>query len=1447
MAIINYSDLLADDGAFDEFNGKLSEMEKNIKAFAQSKKEKVNLVNPEDTTQIKQYYEETMKLKSEIEKLKKAKEESNKIKKKASDLSRQELVELQKEREALRLRNLEAKNIAKINSASQGSVEQLRAKLALVTIAWAKLSEEERTNTDRGERLTRSKLELTEALKKEERATGDNRRNVGNYQDAMKDVIIAVRQQKEELTLLLGTLKKEQEGFSKSSLEYRLYKKEIESVEKKLNDLDGSLKSTKLEVENISKTFSQAKSLIGAFGVSLGAIEIARSSFQTLKEFDEASADMAKTLNITKDEARALSEQLLKIDTKTSIDELQKISAIGGQLGISKKEIVGFTKSIDVLNVALGDEFTGGAEEITDVVGRLRNVFTDFKTTNISDDLLKIGNAFNEIGADGSATAPVMADFANRIGGIGIPLGLTTDQVIGLSATLQELNVSTERGGTAVTAILQKMSKDTGSFARYTGLSVKDFTNLVNTDLYGAIKLVAKGVKDANPDATSMSKALEALGLSGSGASEVFLKLGDNIDLLDKRTNQAGKSLKETDSVMNEFNVKNQTLGANVEKLAGAWQAYVIGVDSATGVSSWLSSSISFLANHLSTLIGILGRLIFIFGTYKAVMLAMKMADRIKEQIAYNREVKASGTAVKTAEGSVKSFGRALKGIGLSVALGLLVELAVALYDIASGARQARADLKRMEETAEKTGKQTAKTIETIRKNLELRNNEINRRNIKGEIKSEKELNEEYRKSNQLAIDDIKNEIKKTTQRKERYKQLKKEVEMLEQYSRGDKRFEGGKDHFKESHDRIIELGKEFGIKGEKNWFGGTDYAGSAEIIGQAKAEISSMNDQITEYKNQLLNLTEQDKDYNAELTKQNKNTGDVTKATKANTTELKKNNDELQRKLDLLSQTAELEREIKSIEEDAQITSIGRSIDKEKESVTKDVENYGTVDMSNLNQLLEEESRLKREALKNDLDFKISQLTRSYMDEYALAEKALADERDELLKQENLTAGERKKINESYIQRTLELDQYMNEKEKILVLQKKAIQEQYVNDLTDLNNEILGRDNELKEQLLESQRKYIDAVNDIEKLQVQESISILEDSIKKQEDIIQKSKGKEKIVEIEALKKLYEERYQLMVRQIDDEIEYKLSQVEKGSIEEERLNAERNARIAELQRGHNNDMMKLDKDLVEAKKDVWKELSDAIQEAMTQVLDKIAEKFQKSVDNAKTALDAQNKLVDEQRSRAEKGLSNTLAFEQKEQAKKEAQLLARQKRLERMEKIKSLYASYTSNANNSNVKNPLAKTLRDFAILEAISASFAVGGYTGDGGKYDPAGIVHKGEFVVDKETTSRLGLQGASMSDFKNKFVRNGFFGGFDNSVFNDNSLSEQRKSFAKSVEPKIYDFSSLEKEVRELKEWQMSNPVQTVNVKKVADDILEFVEEIHVAGKTTRNTFAIKKNRF
>ncbi|HFT4406190.1 TPA: phage tail length tape measure family protein [Klebsiella pneumoniae] len=45
-------------------------------------------------------------------------------------------------------------------------------------------------------------------------------------------------------------------------------------------------------------------------------------------------------------------------------------------------------------------------------------------------------------------------------------------------------------------------------------------------------------------------------------------------------------------------------------------------------------------------------------------------------------------------------------------------------------------------------------------------------------------------------------------------------------------------------------------------------------------------------------------------------------------------------------------------------------------------------------------------------------------------------------------------------------------------------------------------------------------------------------------------------------------------------------------------------------------------------------------------------------------------------------------------------------------------------------------------SITSAAAVGFASGGYTGPGGKYQPAGIVHKGEYVFDQASTNRIGV---------------------------------------------------------------------------------------------------------
>ncbi|MCR4178886.1 phage tail tape measure protein [Providencia vermicola] len=84
-------------------------------------------------------------------------------------------------------------------------------------------------------------------------------------------------------------------------------------------------------------------------------------------------------------------------------------------------------------------------------------------------------------------------------------------------------------------------------------------------------------------------------------------------------------------------------------------------------------------------------------------------------------------------------------------------------------------------------------------------------------------------------------------------------------------------------------------------------------------------------------------------------------------------------------------------------------------------------------------------------------------------------------------------------------------------------------------------------------------------------------------------------------------------------------------------------------------------------------------------------------------------------------------------------------------------------------------KMLMQMAMLNGMKAAFggtavggflgfAGGGYTGDGGKHDPAGVVHKGEFVFDKDSTAKLGKENLYrlMESGKRGYSSGGLVGG-------------------------------------------------------------------------------------
>lgn len=354
----------------------------------------------------------------------------------------------------------------------------------------------------------------------------------------------------------------------------QLYKQKLTELQK----LNQEYRQTKLRINDIQQESKQLNSVwkevfkgFTAANLASTALNLAGQGVDAFKrkvyDLSDQLADVAKTTNQSIKEVAALNSELQKLDSRTSMDDLRGIAEIGGRWDVQAKDMASFVESTDKLNIAFGDQFDS-VESLTDETLKLRNIFRDIKSDNIGDDILHIGNAMNVLEASGAATGKGLADFGSRIGGVAIPLGLSTAQVLGLSASLEELSVTPERGATAVNRILQKMLTDVNTFANVAGMEVGAFKKMLNTDLFGAFLIVAEGSQKSGASATAFAEILKDTHLQGAGASEVLMKLATNQDLVNGKVNLATEALTNTNSVMDEFNKKNNNAAAVQDKIA---------------------------------------------------------------------------------------------------------------------------------------------------------------------------------------------------------------------------------------------------------------------------------------------------------------------------------------------------------------------------------------------------------------------------------------------------------------------------------------------------------------------------------------------------------------------------------------------------------------------------------------------------------------------------------------------------------------------------------------------------------------------------------------------------------------------------------------------------------------------------------------------------------------
>lgn len=103
--------------------------------------------------------------------------------------------------------NAEIKSTKTLLDSEATSVNALRAQLARNTVELNKMSEAQRTTSKEGVELTEQTKALSDKLKELEKSVGDNRRNVGNYAESVKEGILQTQGLSGGTGALVGAMK----------------------------------------------------------------------------------------------------------------------------------------------------------------------------------------------------------------------------------------------------------------------------------------------------------------------------------------------------------------------------------------------------------------------------------------------------------------------------------------------------------------------------------------------------------------------------------------------------------------------------------------------------------------------------------------------------------------------------------------------------------------------------------------------------------------------------------------------------------------------------------------------------------------------------------------------------------------------------------------------------------------------------------------------------------------------------------------------------------------------------------------------------------------------------------------------------------------------------------------------------------------------------------------
>lgn len=464
---------------------------------------------------------------------------------------------------------------------------------------------------------------------------------------------------------------------------------EWEALQKTLGEVKAELKGIRDESKDAGAALDAAVS--GLQGQLAGLGGIASSAVQEYAEMDTKMADVRKYTGLTQEQVEELNEEFKRMDTRTSREELNELAGAAGRLGITATDqILEFVDGANKINVALGDDLGKGA---VDSIGKLAQMFGEADNLGLRGAMLATGSAVNELAQSSSAGAGYIVDFTADLSGVGKMAGFTQTQLMGLASALDQNMQEEKTSATVFSQLITKMYQDPAKFAQIAGQDVQAFTNLLKTDANAALMQFMQSMQQRGGFA-ELAPMFESMNLNGTRAVGVLSSVASHLDQVSEAQQIAAESYADGQSVLNEYNVQNSTVEAQMQKVQGAmkdlrvelgqrlWPAFESGFSVLSQAARIAATVVSWLLSTKAVLIPLAVAYAGLTAAVAAYNLKKKMA--IALETAHTLYVGAHTVATRVATAAQLAFGKALVAVKAAMATNPVTALIVVLTSLAA-------------------------------------------------------------------------------------------------------------------------------------------------------------------------------------------------------------------------------------------------------------------------------------------------------------------------------------------------------------------------------------------------------------------------------------------------------------------------------------------------------------------------------------------------------------------------------------------------------------------------------------------------------------------------------------------------------------------------------------------------------------------------------------------